>query len=114
MAERQIQERRLSTRSRVPVHCRSVVRTMANHHAELEDMGVRYLAVFGSVARNEAGPNSDIDILVDLERPAGLLKYAHIENYLESLLECEVDLVPYASVRPEMKDRIVREAVRVL
>jgi predicted nucleotidyltransferase len=91
-----------------------VIRALANRRGELGEMGVRYLAVFGSVARDEAGADSDIDILADLERPAGLLKYARLEHYLESLLGREVDLVPYDSVRSDLKGRIFREAVRVL
>ena len=113
MAERQIQDQHLHTQGQVATRRRSVIQALANRHDELEEMGVRYLAVFGSVARDEAGTNSDIDILIDLERPAGLLRYAHLENYLENLLGRAVDLVPYDSVRSEMKDRIFREAVRV-
>lgn len=92
----------------------SIVLLLANRRDELENMGVRYLAVFGSVIRDEAGTDSDVDILADLERPAGLLKYALLENYLATLLRREVDLVPRDSVRPELRDAILREAVRVL
>lgn len=60
------------------------------------------------------GPDSDIDILVDLDRPAGLLKLASLQNYLAAILECEVDVVPRDSVRPQLEGRINREALRVL
>jgi predicted nucleotidyltransferase len=91
-----------------------VLQRLEAHREELEAMGVRYLAIFGSVARDEAGPNSDVDILVDLERPAGLLSFARLQNYLASLLGRKVDVVPRDSVRPQLEARIGREALRVL
>jgi len=92
----------------------AVIQQLEARRAELANMGVRYLALFGSVVRGEADSDSDIDILVDLERPAGLLKHAHLENYLAALLGRAVDVVPRESVRPELEARITREAVRVL
>jgi uncharacterized protein len=91
-----------------------VLERLEAHREELEAMGVRYLAIFGSVARDEAGPNSDVDILVDLERPAGLLSLARLQNHLASLLGRRVDVVPRDSVRPQLEARIGREALRVL
>ena len=91
-----------------------VLERLEAHRRELEAMGVRYLAIFGSVARDEAGPDSDVDVLVDLERPAGLLRLGHLQNYLAALLGREVDVVPRANVRPQLEGRIRQEAVRVL
>jgi predicted nucleotidyltransferase len=91
-----------------------VLERLEAHREELAAMGVRYLAIFGSVARDEAGPNSDVDILVDLERPAGLLSLARLQNYLATLLGREVDVVPRDGVRPQLEARIGREALRVL
>ncbi len=92
----------------------AVIRQLEARRTELASMGVRYLAIFGSVVRGEADSDSDIDILVDLERPAGLLKHAHLENYLTAMLGRAVDVVPRNSVRPELEDGITCEAVRVL
>lgn len=92
----------------------AVLARLQEHREELAGMGIRYLAVFGSVARDEAGPDSDVDILVEVERPAGLLRFAHLQNYLETVLGREVDLVPTDSVRPQLESRISREALRVL
>jgi len=92
----------------------TVLARLQEHREELAGMGIRYLAVFGSVARDEAGPDSDVDILVEVERPAGLLRFAHLQNYLETVLGREVDLVPSDSVRPQLEGRISREALRVL
>lgn len=93
---------------------RDVLERLRAHRHELEDMGVRYLAIFGSVARDEAGSHSDVDILVELERPAGLLKLAHLENRLKALLGRDVEVIPRESVRPQLEERISREALRVL
>jgi predicted nucleotidyltransferase len=92
----------------------TVIQRLQSRREDLERMGVRYLALFGSLARDEVRPDSDIDILVDLERPAGLLKHAQLENYLMALLEHDVDLMPRDSVRPQLQTRIAREARRVL
>ena len=92
----------------------AVIAELEAHIDELDGMGIRYLAIFGSVSRDEAGPDSDVDILVDLERPAGLLKLGHLQNYLRTLLRREVDVIPRDSVRTQLEGRIAREALRVL
>lgn len=97
-----------------PIRRDAVLAQLQAHRDELVQMGIRYLALFGSVARDEADPESDIDILVDLERPAGLLKLGHVQNYLATLLGGDVDVVPRDSVRPQLAGRIRREALRVL
>ena len=83
------------------------------HQSELSRFGVRFLAVFGSVARDEAGPDSDVDILVEFEGGATFDRYFGLLEYLEALLGCSVDLVTRPSVRPELRARIESEAVRV-
>jgi predicted nucleotidyltransferase len=86
-------------------------------HAHAEELRKRYglinLAVFGSVVRGEARENSDVDILTGFERPISLLTLVDAEYFLGDLLGVKVDLVPARSVRPELKDRIFREAVPV-
>ena len=71
--------------------------------------------LFGSFSRMEDRPDSDIDILVDLDRsaPVGLLKYAGMVNELESLLGRKVDLVEERSVKPFTLDNINRDKVLV-
>ena len=92
----------------------TVLERLQVHREELEGMGVRFLAIFGSVARDEAGPDSDIDILVDLERPTGLFKSGHVHNYLVAALGREVDVVPRDRVRPQLEGRIIQETLRIL
>ena len=86
---------------------------LAAHRGELERLGVRSLAVFGSVARDEARPGSDVDILVELRRPMGLFGFLAIQEHLEQLLGCKVDLGTPDSLRPTIRERVLSEAVRV-
>lgn len=91
----------------------AVLAMLQERREELAGMGIWYLAIVGSVARDEAGPDGDVDILVEVERPAGLLRFAHVWNYFATVLGREVDLVPSDSIRPQLEGRISREALNV-
>ncbi|PKB65322.1 MAG: hypothetical protein BZY80_00630 [SAR202 cluster bacterium Io17-Chloro-G2] len=92
-----------------------VKKALVAHKAELKDQGVKTLSVFGSVARGDAGPNSDVDLLVEFERPFGLFHFIHVKDYLKELLGgVEVDLVVRDAVIEELKEGIYREEVNVL
>lgn len=88
-----------------------VLRLLAEHRDELAEMGVISLAVFGSVARDEAGPDSDVDLLVDIRRPMGFFQYYAIKEYLERLLGRPVDLVTREALKRQLRDQILAEAV---
>lgn len=75
--------------------------------------GVKRLALFGSTARNQAGQNSDVDILVEFEGAASFRGYFDLQFFLEDRFHCEVDLVCSDSIRPRLKPIIEREAVYV-
>ena len=75
--------------------------------------GVRALAVFGSVARNEAGPTSDVDVLVEFDGPTTSDRYFGVKEALEELLGTRVDLATPAMLKPRLKLEVDREAVRV-
>jgi len=77
------------------------------------EFGVRSLALFGSFARQTAKRQSDVDILVEFNRPVGLFEFARLKIYLEKKLGREVDLVTSEALRSEMRDTILREAVHV-
>ena len=84
------------------------------HKAELaKQFGVIRLALFGSTARDTAGPNSDIDILVEFDGPATSARYFGVQFYLEDLLGRPVDLVTEKALRPELRPFIEREALHV-
>jgi predicted nucleotidyltransferase len=78
-----------------------------------ERFGVTRLALFGSTARNEAGENSDIDIVVAFDGPATSKKYFGVQFLLEDQLGRPVDLVTEKALRPELKPFIEREAIDV-
>ena len=87
---------------------------LCEHDAELaQKYGVRSLALFGSVARDEAGPASDVDLLVEYERPVGYFALFALQDHLESLLGCKVDLGTSDSLKPRIRERVMGECVRV-
>ena len=73
--------------------------------------GARNVRIFGSVARGDAGPDSDVDILVELETGRGLLDHAALMLDLSDLLGCKVDVVTDRGIRPRIRDRVLLEAV---
>jgi uncharacterized protein len=79
-----------------------------------ERYGVESLALFGSMARDEAGPDSDVDVLVEFGRPITLFDLVAVQQYMERCLGVRrVDLVPRDSVYPAFRDDILREALHV-
>ena len=84
------------------------------HKARLSgEFGVEDIAVFDSLARDDAAAGSDIDILVRFDGPATSRRYFGLQFYLEDLLGCSVDLVTDKALRPELRPYIEREAVHV-
>jgi uncharacterized protein len=75
--------------------------------------GVVRLALFGSTARDEAGPDSDVDIVVAFDGPAISKRYFGVQFSLEDALGCPVDLVTEKALRPELRPFIEKEAVNV-
>ena len=92
-----------------------IVGTLKAHEAELRQLGVRHAAVFGSVARGESRPESDVDVLVDLdpEIPIGVFQYARLKLYIGKLLGGASDVVNRRKLKPLLRDNILREAVDV-
>ena len=78
-----------------------------------EKYGVQSLSLFGSVARNEARPDSDVDLLVEFHRPVGLFGLVALQEYLEALFGCKVDLGTPRSLRPGLREHVLQEAVHV-
>lgn len=88
------------------------IRRLGAARPELASLGVRSLDLFGSVARGDAGPASDVDLLVDFDRPIGLFHFFRVQRRLEEILGCKVDLVMRDAVKRQLRDRIFAEAVR--
>ena len=90
-----------------------IKRILEEHKEEIcKRYGVVILGIFGSYARGEHKKNSDIDILVEIERPIGL-KFFELWEELEKLLNCEVDLVREKLLREEIKSDVFKEVVRI-
>jgi hypothetical protein len=75
--------------------------------------GVTRLALFGSTARDGAGRESDVDILVAFDGPATSAKYFGVQFLLEDLFGCRVDLVTEKALRSELRTYIEQEAINV-
>lgn len=87
---------------------------LTSHQSEVKKMGIESLALFGSVARDEATPSSDVDLLVTFTRPIGLFQYARVRRRLSEILGCKVDLVTQPALRKEMRKEVLQEAGRFL
>lgn len=91
-----------------------VVRQLTRLKPELNQrFGVTRLALFGSTARGNARPDSDIDVLVDFDGPATSARYFGVQFLLEDALGRSVDLVTDKAMRPELRPYIEREAINV-
>ena len=75
--------------------------------------GVKELMLFGSAARDEIRPESDIDILVEFDQQPGFDRFMDLKFFLEDLLKAKVDLVTRDALKPRMRPIIEKEAVNV-
>ncbi len=75
--------------------------------------GATTVRVFGSSVRGEAGPASDVDLLITLDPRSSLLDLVAIKQELEDLLGKNVDVVTEASLSPYIRDQILREAIAI-
>ena len=90
-----------------------IVKRLRAEGGKLRDLHVKSLALFGSVARGQARPDSDVDFLVEFEGPATFDQYMGLKCFLEDLLARLVDLVTRKGIRPQLVPYVEREAVHV-
>jgi predicted nucleotidyltransferase len=90
-----------------------VISRIRKHRPQLTQLGVKSLALFGSVARGDARPESDVDILVEFEGRATFDRFMDTKYYLEDVLGCHVDLVVPDAIKPRMKPSIMQDLVYV-
>ena len=91
-----------------------VIGLLSSHRQELaERFGVSSLALFGSLVRDEAGPTSDVDILVEFRETPGLTEYMGLKFWLEERLGRQVDLVMKRALKPWARPLVEAEAIRV-
>lgn len=89
-----------------------VLKTLADHRQDLAALKVKGLLIFGSVARDSAGPGSDVDLLVEFSQPVGMFEFLDLKEYLEKILGTRVDLATESALKPRIKDKILKEAIR--
>lgn len=75
----------------------------------LKEYGVVFAGIFGSYARGEEQPESDIDMLIRFGEPKSLLDHVHLENCLSDVLQKKVDLVTEPSLHPLLKTNILKD-----
>lgn len=79
----------------------------------LKRKSVKRAGVFGSLARGETSPH-DIDMLVELQRPFGLFAFLALKKELEEALGMKVDLITYNNIKPMIRERILKDEIRIL
>ena len=77
----------------------------------LKKHGAKRVSIFGSFVRAEAGPESDLDIIVEFDEPKGLIKFVGIENELSEILGIKVDLLTEKAISPYLIENIKKEAL---
>jgi len=90
-----------------------IIATLRAHEAPLRRRGVAHAALFGSLARNEAGGSSDIDIMIEIAGDAavGVFEYVGITQYLADLFAQKVDVANRASLKPLVRPSAERDAI---
>jgi predicted nucleotidyltransferase len=90
-----------------------ILNQLEQHRAEIvQRFKVKYLALFGSAARDELKENSDIDILVTFNSPTFSV-YLGLKRYLEDLLHRKIDLVTETGLKPRVRIEVQKDLIRV-
>ncbi len=84
---------------------------LAAHQEQLKGFGVKSLALFGSVARDEASVDSDVDLLVEFSQPVDLFEFVRLQQYLEGMLGKPVDLGTPDSLKPQLREQVFKEVI---
>jgi predicted nucleotidyltransferase len=92
---------------------KQVIALTQAHRNNLEALGVKTLELFGSVARDEADPESDIDFLVEFTIEPTLFDLFRVQHYLEDLLGSEIDLGTRTALKAHLREPVIKDAIRV-
>jgi len=96
-----------------PSYRQVVLKQLRDHIDTIHSFGVKSLALFGSVARDEASNTSDLDFLVEFEGTATFDRYMDLKFFLEDLFGKPVDLVTKRSLKPQIAESVLKEAINV-
>lgn len=91
-----------------------VLAILESHRESLQKLGVKSLELFGSVARDDAHPDSDVDFLVEITIKATLFDLFSVQHYLEDILGCKVDLGTKSALRQHLREPVLQESIRAL
>ena len=97
-----------------PITLTDALAILRAHRAELEARGIRHAALFGSLARGDAGPGSDIDILIDLEPgpPMGIYQYVGHKLFVSDFFDGrKVDVIALTNLRSEVRPSVEKDAI---
>ena len=78
-----------------------------------ERYGIRKIGLFGSYSREEQGPASDVDLLVEFEKPIGFFRFLAVEDYIEERLGVKTELVTDDALKPRMRPHVLEEVIYV-
>ena len=102
---------RTGRKNRSPFRLSKARQILQAHLPELrEHYGVQALWIFGSYVRGEPYKKSDLDILIEFERPPSLFEFVRLERYLSEIVKIKVDLVMKSALKPVIGRHIVEEA----
>ncbi|HVC21706.1 MAG TPA: nucleotidyltransferase family protein [Vicinamibacterales bacterium] len=95
----------------LPPRRHEILQALRGSQAFLHAFGVVRVSLFGSVARDEARGDSDVDLLVEFGRPIGFFDFVRLQRELGERIGRRVEVVTPAALKPQLRDRILREAV---
>ena len=94
---------------------KEIERIILSHKQELnENYDLISVGLLGSYVRGDQDSKSDLDVLVEVRRPMGFVKFIRLENHLSQLLDVKVDLVTQKALKPHIGRRILQEVQYVL
>lgn len=99
-------------RPRSPITRQQVIETLQAHHEQLRQFGVRKISLFGSVARESAGSQSDVDMVVEFSETT-YRRFIALKSFLESILGRKVDLLTPPAVEGRLKAEIEKDLIDV-
>jgi predicted nucleotidyltransferase len=92
----------------------SVIDKLRSMHGQLnKDFGISKIGIFGSYIRGDYNKNSDLDLLVEFDRPMNLFEFSRLKRFLTNQLGIQVDLVTPGALKPSIKDKILESVAYI-